>query len=51
MIQTLAPLHVESVRAALIDHLSREEFLSYGDLMRRVVRAVRASDEQATDAV
>ena len=51
MVETLAPVHVESVRHALLDHLSREELLSYGDLMKRVVRATRKSDQQATDAV
>ncbi len=46
----LAPVHVESVRRALLDHLSREELLGYGELMARVVRANRSGD-QATDVV
>ena len=49
-IEELAPVHVESVRRALLDHLSREEFLAYGELMARVVRANRGSD-QASDVV
>lgn len=48
MITELAPVHVESVRRALLDHLSREELLAYGDLMARVVRAT-AGQEQAGD--
>ena len=44
MIELLAPVHVESVRQALLDHLSREEFLAYGELMARVVRANRGAD-------
>lgn len=51
VLEELAPVHVESVRQALLDHLSREEFLTYGGLMKRVVLANRTSDEQATDAV
>jgi DNA-binding MarR family transcriptional regulator len=48
MIAELAPVHVESVRAALLDHLTRDEFLAYGRLMARVVRATRGED-QASD--
>ena len=51
MVEQLAPVHVESVRAALLDHISGEELVAYGDMMRRVVRATRASDDQASDAV
>lgn len=43
----LAPVHVESVRHALLDHLSREELLGYGELMARVVRANRSGDQAA----
>lgn len=50
MIEELAPVHVESVRSALLDHLSREEFLAYGRLMAKVVRATRGQDE-ASDVV
>lgn len=50
MITELAPVHVESVRRALLDHLSREEFLDYGELMARIVRATRGED-QASDVV
>ena len=51
MVEQLAPVHVESVRTALLDHLSREELLAYGELMKRVVRASRTSESQASDAV
>lgn len=47
-LEELAPVHVESVRRALTDHLTREELLTYGELMARVVRANRTGD-QATD--
>lgn len=50
MIGELAPVHVESVRQALLDHLSREELLAYGELMARVVRANRGQD-QASDVI
>lgn len=51
IIAQLAPVHVESVRRALLDYLSREELVAYGELMKRVIRETRASDEQAVDAV
>lgn len=47
----LAPIHVESVRTAFLDHLSREELLAHGALMRRVLGATRRSDDEASDAV
>lgn len=47
----LAPIHVESVRHALLDHLSREELLEHGDALRRVVLAIRHSEDEASDAV
>jgi DNA-binding MarR family transcriptional regulator len=50
-LRRLAPVHVDSVRAGLLDHLSREELLAYGEVMSRVVRATRSSTEQASDAV
>lgn len=34
-----APAHVESVRLRLLDHMTREEFLHLGELMRRVNEA------------
>ena len=40
----LAPVHVESVRAAMLDHLSREELLDRVDSMSRVVLANRPLD-------
>ncbi|AXH98148.1 MarR family transcriptional regulator [Ornithinimicrobium avium] len=46
-VEALAPVHVESVRHALLDHLSREELLGYGELMARVVRANRNSGQAA----
>ncbi|SOC56368.1 MarR family winged helix-turn-helix transcriptional regulator [Ornithinimicrobium cerasi] len=51
VLEKLAPVHVESVRRGLLDHLSREELVAYGEVMSRVVRATRASSEQASDAV
>lgn len=51
MIEVLAPVHVESVRHALLDHLTREELVAHGELMSRVIRQTRSSEEQATDAV
>ena len=50
MIEALVPVHVESVRRALLDHLSREELLAYGRLIARIVRANRGQD-QASDVV
>ncbi|WP_083518942.1 MarR family winged helix-turn-helix transcriptional regulator [Serinicoccus chungangensis] len=47
----LAPVHVQSVRSALLDHLTREELITHGDLMRRVVRAIRHGEDEALDAV
>ena len=47
----LAPIHVESVRHALLDHLTREELLKHGDALRRVVLAIRHSEDEASDAV
>ena len=47
----LAPVHVESVRAALLDHLTREELVGYGAAMRRVVLATRHSEDEAADAL
>ena len=47
----LAPVHLESVRAALIDHVTREELVAQGEVMRRVVRATRHRDDEALDAV
>lgn len=47
----LAPVHVESVRTAFLDHLSREELLAHGELMRRVLVATRRSAGEASDAV
>lgn len=47
----LAPAHVESVRRALLDHLTREELLEHGDLMRRIVLANRHHEDEASDAV
>jgi DNA-binding MarR family transcriptional regulator len=50
-VERLAPVHVESVRAALLDHLTREELLDLGETMRRVVLVNRTGEEQAGDAV
>lgn len=47
----LAPVHIESVRRALLDHVSREELIAQGEVMRRVVLALRSSDTAASDAV
>ena len=47
----LAPVHVESVRHGLIDHLSREELLAHAEIMRRVIRATRHHQDEATDAL
>lgn len=47
----LAPVHVESVRRALLEHITRDELIAQGDAMRKVVRAIRHSDDQATDAL
>lgn len=47
----LAPVHVESVRRALLDHMTREELLGLGAVMRRVVLATRHSDDEAADIV
>lgn len=47
----LAPVHVESVRHGLLDHLTREELLALAEVMRRVVRANRHHEDEATDAV
>ncbi|MFC5043569.1 MarR family winged helix-turn-helix transcriptional regulator [Ornithinimicrobium kibberense] len=50
VVRRLAPVHVASVRAALLDHLDRDHLLAHGEQMRRVVRANRASEDQAGDA-
>ncbi len=51
----MAPTHVGSVRANLVDHLSREEFLAFGRTMAAISRGiqntgvcdeVRAAEEQ-----
>lgn len=50
-LEELAPVHVESVRTSFLDHLTREELLTHGALMRRVLIATRRSDDEARDAV
>lgn len=50
-LEVLAPAHVESVRHGLLDHLSREELLAQAEVMRRVVRATRHHEDEATDAL
>ncbi|WP_130012714.1 MarR family winged helix-turn-helix transcriptional regulator [Serinicoccus sediminis] len=50
-LEKLAPVHVESVRRAFIDHLTRQELVEHGDIMRRVVLATRHRDDEASDAV
>lgn len=47
----LAPVHVESVRRALLDHMTRDELIAYGAIMRKVVLATRHSDDEAADIV
>lgn len=47
----LAPVHVESVRRALLDHLTREELIAFGAVTRRVVLATRHSADEAADVV
>lgn len=47
----LAPVHVESVRRALLDHMTREELLTHGAIMRKVVLATRHSADEAADVV
>lgn len=49
-ITELAEVHVTSVRTAFLDHLTREELIGYGDVMRRVVRATRRDEGEARDA-
>ncbi|HSP60097.1 MAG TPA: MarR family transcriptional regulator [Ornithinimicrobium sp.] len=51
VVQRLAPVHVASVRSALLDHLDRDHLLAHGEQMRRVVRANRRHEDQAGDAV
>lgn len=50
-LNVVAPVHVESVRRAMLDHLTREELVAHGALMRRVVVANRRSEDEATDVV
>lgn len=50
-VTALAPVHVESVRRALLDHMSREELLTHGAIMRQVVLATRHSADEAADIV
>ncbi|MGC5582854.1 MarR family winged helix-turn-helix transcriptional regulator [Ornithinimicrobium sp. W1679] len=50
-VQQLARVHVDSVRRAFLDHLDRDHLLAHGEQMRRVVRANRAHEHQAGDAV
>ncbi|WP_151525696.1 MarR family winged helix-turn-helix transcriptional regulator [Serinicoccus kebangsaanensis] len=50
-LERLAPVHVESVRQALLDHLSREELVEHGAALRRVILATRHRDDEATDAL
>ncbi len=49
-VEEIAAQHVESVRAALIDHLDPEEFLALGRAMQKV-RDALAEEGQATDAL
>lgn len=49
ILERLAPVHVDSVRRAILDHLTREELVAHGDLMRRVVVANRRTGDEATD--
>lgn len=50
-LERLAPIHVESLRGAYLDHVSRDQFIAQGDALREVVRAIRHSDHEATDAL
>ena len=50
-LERLAPVHVESVRVALLDHMTREELMVHGEVMRRVVQAIRHHENEASDVV
>lgn len=50
-VEALAPVHVASVRAALLDHMTRAELLEHGAIMRQVILATRHSEDEASDAV
>jgi|SRR6476469_4256030 len=42
-VQQIAPLHVASVRAAFVDHLSPEKFAALGAAMQEVVDGIEAT--------
>jgi DNA-binding MarR family transcriptional regulator len=50
-LRAMAPVHVDSVRRALLDHLSPQELAEHGELMRRVVTRTRTRATQAADVV
>lgn len=50
LVEKVAPLHLDTVRECFLDQMSREELLSMGAVMRRVIIASRDRPEQGADA-
>ncbi|MCE0485762.1 MarR family winged helix-turn-helix transcriptional regulator [Ornithinimicrobium sediminis] len=50
LLDTMAPIHVASVRAGLVDLMSPGELEVVGEVMRRVIVANRTSPSQGADA-
>lgn len=50
LIEKVAPVHLDTVRNCFLDQMSREELLSMGGVMRRVIIASRDRPEQGADA-
>lgn len=51
LLDEMAPVHVASVRAGLVDHMSRDELEVMRAVMRRVIVATRTSPSQGADAL
>ncbi len=50
LVESVAPVHLVTVREQFLDQMSRNELLRMGDVMRRVIIASRDRPEQGSDA-
>ncbi len=50
LLESVAPIHLKTVRRCFLEQMSREELLHTGEIMRRVIVAARERPEQGADA-